>query len=58
MWVHTEVFKVPAKEFTDIYKEFCLKSFLITPQAINVLQQTKEECNEIIKLEFFNINEP
>ena len=58
MWVHTEVFKNPAKEFTEIYKEFCLNSFLITPQVISVLQSAKEECNEILKYEFFNINEP
>ena len=33
----TEIVKVPSREFTEIFKDFCLDSFLITPEAITVL---------------------
>ena len=32
-----EIYENDARDFTDIFKEFCLSSFLITPEAISAL---------------------
>ena len=53
-----EIFKVPQKEFTEIFKEFCIISFLTTPEAITVLQEVRGQCNAIRDFEFFNLTPP
>jgi len=32
-----DILKVPSRQFTEIFKDFCLDSFYITPEAIKVL---------------------
>lgn len=32
-----EIFEQEAKDFTEIFKEFCVASFLTTPEAISTL---------------------
>jgi hypothetical protein len=50
-----DIFKQPARDFTELFKEFCLNSFLITPEAIRVLQDVRNECNRILEYEFFSL---
>jgi hypothetical protein len=43
------------KNFMDTFKEFCLNTFLITPETISALQEIKKHCNKILEWEFFNL---
>ncbi|KAL4464296.1 hypothetical protein ABPG72_011341 [Tetrahymena utriculariae] len=53
-----EIYESEARDFTEIFKEFCLSSFLITPEAISALQQIRTECNKILDYEFFKLLRP
>jgi hypothetical protein len=37
MYSPHEIFESEARDFTEIFKEFCLVSFMITPEAISAL---------------------
>lgn len=37
MYSPHEIFESDARDFTEIFKEFCVASFLITPEAIAAL---------------------
>lgn len=37
MYSPHEIYENDARDFTEIFKEFCLNSFLITPEAIGSL---------------------
>lgn len=58
MFSHLEIYKVPALEFTDVFKEFCTSSFLRTYESINILQKVREECNSLQDYEFFKLDVP
>ena len=58
MYTHLEVFKNDPKDFTELFKQFCLQSLLIAPEAISAFVQIRAECNKIIDYEFFNLNIP
>lgn len=58
MYSPFEVFESDAKDFTEIFKEFCLSSLFITPEAISALQAIRIECNKIAEYEFFKLLTP
>ena len=58
MYSPHEIFENEARDFTEIFKQFCLSSFLITPEAISAQQAIRTECNKILEYEFFKLQRP
>lgn len=58
MYNPLEVMKSEPKDFTELFKEICLQSFLITPEAITVVREMVRECNNIMDYEFFSLTVP
>lgn len=53
-----EIMKSDPKDFTELFKEFCLQSFFITPEAITVVRELVRECNNIQDYQFFSLTVP
>jgi hypothetical protein len=42
-----EIFKNPEKNFIEIFKDFCVSSFLTTGEVITVVQEIRDQCNKL-----------
>jgi dynein heavy chain len=53
MWHYKEVFSNEAKDFTTVFKDFCLASLWMKEEVIRALQKVRKECLDKQHYEIF-----